>query len=194
MCRNYSRAYGFRNSKHCLLKCIHKKIEDTFNRSLLINHYFNGSDLKLMSNVDFDEDSFAPKYRRILNHCNERCPPADCLMESTFTTTQGIDYSSPGIYVMLPDRPSFVINYRVGVHFVDTVALLCSVFGFWFGFSIFRMNPIQIWERSNGNKFSGFWTENEVINLLMSERKSDQKELKKIKTDIAMIKYSKRTH
>ena len=194
MCRNYSRTNEFQNSKHCLLKCIHNRIEDAFDRASLINHYFNGSNLKLMSNVDVDKDDFAPKYLRILNLCNDRCPPTDCVFESTFTTTQGIGYSFPGMYVMLPDRPSFVIKYTVGVLFAETVALLCSVFGFWFGFSIYGMNPIGIWECYKGNsKYSRFRTENQVINLLMRERKSDQKQMRKMKTDIAMLKYSKRT-
>lgn len=139
-CHNYA-DYGYKDSKDCLRSCLHHRIERTFNKASVVNHHFNGSSKKMMTNEDFMDSNFDAKYKIIIKECENMCPANDCVFESTFTRTSGIDYSQPGIYVTLSDRPSFDIRYNEKVLFCDTISFIFSALGFWFGFSIYGLNP-----------------------------------------------------
>ena len=49
----------------------------------------------------------------------------------------GIFFEISGVYVMLPDNPSYVIKYTASVVYLDTINFVCSAFGLWFGLSVY---------------------------------------------------------
>ena len=177
-CQDYADKH-FRDSQHCLLKCIHDQTEGVFHKASLVNHYFKGKDLSLLSLNDFDQENFSSIYRSIFNECHQLCPSNDCTFMSTYTSTTGYDYTHSGIWIMLPDRPSFTINFREKVLFVDTVTFICSTLGIWFGFSFYAINPSKIFSKStscSSGRFRLFSAEGnrKLISALIATSESEK--------------------
>lgn len=141
--RSENRETRYRDSQHCLLKCITDKVRIKFDRASLTNHYFRGVNMKLLSRNDISDPSFAAKYNDILFNCHELCPDNDCTYTLTYTNTVPVPYSAPGVFVALPDKPSFTIKYGEKVKFLETINFICSSLGIWFGFSFLAINPFH---------------------------------------------------
>lgn len=173
MCQRYrtrysktmGRLYYCRDSQHCLLSCITEGIESQFDRASLTNHYFTGINLRMFTNEDFCKKSISAAYADILRECYNACPENDCQYVSTYTTTIGIQFEHSGIYVMLPDRPSFIIEYGKKVTFLDTFNFICGCVGVWFGFSFFDLNPFRMKAMKNHAGFTYYYNEQKIKNL-----------------------------
>ena len=145
-CQDYKSRNGsikYRDSQHCLIECINQNVYETFQKASLTIHYFEGLEMKLLSDEDFSEENFYIKYGNILSKCNQTCPRNDCTFISTYTFTTGVSYAHTGIFVMLPDSPSFDINYGAKVDVLETLNFICSSLGIWLGFSFLAINPFN---------------------------------------------------
>lgn len=143
-CQEYNMK-GYRDSYHCISECMNKYVPKYFGKASLSYHYFEGENLKVLSREDFASKSFNESYRKILNICEDSCPMNDCHFTATYTSTIGESFTSPGIGISLPDKPSFVINFSITVLFIDTINFIGSAFGVWFGISFLSIHPNKIY-------------------------------------------------
>lgn len=91
MCQDYrtkDETPTYRDSQHFLSECITRSVLIVFNKSSLTKHYFEGVNLKMLSQDDFAEESFGPKYAKIISACHIACPGNDCSYVATYTGTE----------------------------------------------------------------------------------------------------------
>lgn len=182
-CKNYKLS-GYRDSFHCLSECIERGVQKAFGKASLSYHFFKPIDKLMLSYDDFTNKSFNATYRPILDTCNRLCPPNDCMFETTYTTTTGEAYWSPGATVKLPDAPSFEIKFSITVLFIDTINFVCSALGVWLGFSFMTINPFnagktrdnitELWSNNKAESSGVRMTRRDKIELLAERKKNDE--------------------
>lgn len=163
-CRDYKDT-----SALCKQECLLNATLSRFNKipyTVLVDTPY---DVKHISPIDIQNDTFYKELKNIEKFCYHKCSQPDCNESLYFTQTMKDKWREYVIYVSSPRDPFISISFRAALKPAEFVLYVLSCLGTWFGVSVLSFNPFQLFNKNS-----------EVVN---------KREIQAIKSSIAQLQF-----
>jgi hypothetical protein len=144
-CRSYSK-FGY-EKKGCLNSCLKNKTLKEFNKIPFNIIEEEELDLKHMSVFDLDNETIAESLDQFEKECEDLCSQQQCLREYYSTSLLKEENGESNFFsinVYSPMKPIISVQTKAVFSIEDFLIYVATIFGIWFGVSIFSLNPSKM--------------------------------------------------
>lgn len=100
-----------------------------------------------MSYNDILNESVVAVLPKLKEECDQACRSPDCDEVTYFTRTFDESNDKLAVKVSIPSEPSFQIEYKPILSFIEFMVYILSCFGTWFGLAVLSFEPVQLYNR-----------------------------------------------
>jgi len=141
--------------RRCLTVCIQNMTVKVFNKIPFFVLEENNLDIKHISPIDIENDTFIAHLEKMEADCYSKCRQEQCLREYYATSLQkheSGEFDFFSILVNAPQSPIVEVTNREVWTIEDFFVYASTIISIWFGVSILSLNPSNIKNWWNQNK------------------------------------------
>lgn len=143
-CLDYASIGIAGGKRECFLKCMTNDTIRKFGKVFFSDAIDKPVDLQIVSRDLIENNSTSSEFQASLNGCDSRCSRPDCNDYFYVTEATVVAAKVAGILfrVEAPRHLFYSTVYSPKITFIDFFVYISSLFGVWFGFSAWDMNPV----------------------------------------------------
>lgn len=135
--------------RECLIKCMTQDTIRKFGKVFFSDAIDEPMNLQIVSRDLIESNTTNSEFQAIVDHCGSQCsrPECDDYFYVTDTTVVAANVSGILFRVEAPRQLFYSTIYSPKITFIDFFVYISSLFGVWFGFSAWDMNPVPKFQK-----------------------------------------------